>query len=411
MARAHPTVSLALMGAPTERTRHPGIFKRGSRYVVIFRFEGRQRKRSARTLREAREIQAAHRADIARGEFHPESRMRFADYAAEWIDRYTGRRGSLRDSTRSDYRSALERFVVPYLGSRTLSQITPREVAAFVRWLGSEREQGKQFSPATIQNIVKPLRACLRTAVEEGLLRTNPARDVQLPRPEHIQDEDDEEVRPLSREQLAQLLLVIDPRHRLFIKFLASTGLRISEGVAVQWRHLTLDGSGPHVRVRRALVRGREQPPKTKYGRRDVPLSTALVSDLRSQHKLTEWPGGKDPVFPSRVGTSLNPSNLRRRVLGPAMEEIDASWASFHTLRHTCASLLFSRGANAVQVQRWLGHHSAAFTLARYIHLLKGEEHAPLDIAAEVRGGNAVATQPTRVPDTPEGLLNVDAAS
>jgi integrase len=37
-----------------------------------------------------------------------------------------------------------------------------------------------------------------------------------------------------------------------------------------------------------------------------------------------------------------------------------------HPFRHTCASLLFAQGRNAVQVQRWLGHHSRAFTLATY---------------------------------------------
>jgi len=47
------------------------------------------------------------------------------------------------------------------------------------------------------------------------------------------------------------------------------------------------------------------------------------------------------------------------------------------TLAPPCCS---RRGANAVQVQRWLGHHSAAFTLARYVHLLDGDLGEPLAI-------------------------------
>jgi hypothetical protein len=42
--------------------------------------------------------------------------------------------------------------------------------------------------------------------------------------------------------------------------------------------------------------------------------------------------------------------------------------------------MLFAEGRNAVQVQRWLGHHSAAFTLATYVHLLDGDLGAPLRI-------------------------------
>ena len=161
------------------------------------------------------------------------------------------------------------------------------------------------------------------------------------------------------------VLRVVHPRHRLLFEFLASTGVRWSEVVALKWGDLVLDGDSPRVKVRRALVRGRLKPPKSRHARRDVPLSAALVSALRERR------GGRDAlVFASRKGTPLHYSNMRRRVLRPAIEEAGASFAGFHTFRHWCASALFERGANAVQVQRWLGHHSPAFTLSRYVHLL-----------------------------------------
>jgi integrase len=49
---------------------------------------------------------------------------------------------------------------------------------------------------------------------------------------------------------------------------------------------------------------------------------------------------------------------------------------TLHTFRHTCASLLFAPvehgggGKNAKQVQEWLGHHSPAYTLKEYVHLI-----------------------------------------
>jgi len=47
------------------------------------------------------------------------------------------------------------------------------------------------------------------------------------------------------------------------------------------------------------------------------------------------------------------------------------SWVGFHTFRHTCATLLFTQARwNPKQVQTWLGHHSAAFTVDTYVHLL-----------------------------------------
>jgi integrase len=177
----------------------------------------------------------------------------------------------------------------------------------------------------------------------------------------------------MSAEQLSTMLALIPDRHRLLFRFLAATGLRISELVALQWRHLQLDGGQPHVKVRRALVKGRAGPPKSRHGRRSVPLDAELVSALRTARRDSEWPGDDDLVFPAGNGAALIPSNLYRDALKSAREEADLTWVGTKTFRHTCASMLFAQGRNAVQVQRWLGHHSPAFTLATYVHLLDGD--------------------------------------
>jgi integrase len=161
---------------------------------------------------------------------------------------------------------------------------------------------------------------------------------------------------------------------------LASTGLRVSEAIALQWRHLQLDGSTPHLKVRRALVKGTMGAPKSRHSRRDVSLDPDLALALREHRRDSEWPGDDDLVFPVGNGSPIRPSNLRRRVLKPTAQEAGVPWVGFHSFRHTCASLLFAQGRNAVQVQRWLGHHSAAFTLARYVHLLDGDLGAPLSL-------------------------------
>jgi hypothetical protein len=49
---------------------------------------------------------------------------------------------------------------------------------------------------------------------------------------------------------------------------------------------------------------------------------------------------------------------------------IPQSWVGFHSFRHTAASAFFRAGWNAKQVQLVLGHHSPAFTLATYVHLI-----------------------------------------
>jgi hypothetical protein len=72
--------------------RHPGIYRRGGRYVVRYRdSRGKQRKQFARTLAEARDLKATLTADVKRGEYRQLSRTTFAEYAPRWVETYAGR--------------------------------------------------------------------------------------------------------------------------------------------------------------------------------------------------------------------------------------------------------------------------------------------------------------------------------
>lgn len=395
------------MAAPMEKTRHPGIFKRGAKYVVVYRVDGRQHKESARTLDEARRLKAARTTDRDRGEFQELSRVRFRDFAEEWIDRYqgTGRRG-FTENTRDSYRRDLELYAYPFFDvrlNRTLAAITPRDVARWIAWLCDEKEQGRGLADATVRRVVAPVRGCLGTAKREGLIRHNPADGAVLPHRPRIED-GEPRARALTREQLAVFLDIAHPEYRLMFRLIAATGMRWSEAAALRWSDFELDGSRKRVKVRRAYVRGRFKPPKSEYGRRDIPLSPELARDIRKEQGAAPDDG---LAFVSSRGNPPDYWNVFTRYLRPAMEEAGVPWAGFHSLRHTCASILFENGRNIRQVQRWLGHHSPSFTLDTYVHLLDEGIGDGLDIDAETRrGGNKVATRHTRPdPITPESVF------
>ena len=213
-----------------------------------------------------------------------------------------------------------------------------------------------------------PVKAMLATAVEEGLIRSNPSAGLRLALARQDEPEDGH-VKALTEEELGKLLEAIPPEWRLFFDFLAHTGLRIGEAIALRWQDVDL--SRRRVHVRRRFYRGGFDSPKSRYGRRDVPLSQRLAHELELRFMFEE--NVENLVFPSSAGTVLDASNLMSRVLKPAARKAGVPWASFHTFRHTCATRLFRRGVNAVQVQMWLGHHSPAFTQAVYVHLLASD--------------------------------------
>lgn len=362
------------------RTRTPGVFKRGGRYVVVFRdADGRQRKESVRTYELARALKVERESEVARGAFVPAGKLTFHEYAREWIENYSGKRQGIRPRTKSDYLRDLEAYAFRYFDEpRRLAAINTRDADGFIAWLLKAEEQERQLSSRTVERIVVPVRLCFSAAVRHGLVASNPFQAAVVPRPDEIEED---VVKTLSREQLRAFLLTVDPEWRLFFETIASTGARWSEAIA--WRRRDLDLGRSCLEVRRSLYEGKPQAPKTRHSRRDIPLSAALLSRLKD---ATSKLGPDDLIFRATNGAPLRAENVRRRQLKPAGEKVGVPWIGFHTFRHTAASLLFANGANVVRVQRFLGHHSPAFTLDTYIHLLDDDLGPGLDLSRALGG-------------------------
>ena len=352
------------------KTRDAGIFKKGNRYYASYRDrDGRQRMRSCQTLAEARVVRATMIAKRNRASSLDQTDLTFAEYAAEWMETFRGRTSrGIQPETLAEYRRELERFAIPHFATTRLIDVTTRDVKQLVVKL-----EAKGFAPNTVRLAIAPVRALFATAREDGLLEHNPVSGVRLATraAASASDEDQEEqAKALTEIQLADLLDCVADEWRAFVAFVAQTGLRISEAVAV--RRSDLDFTEGRLNVRRRYRLGRYAPPKSKYGRRSIPLTKAMRTELRE--RCAGLPTDA-LVFANRAGQPLDASNLAERVLKPAARTAGVPWASWHTLRHTCGSLLFRHGANAKQVQVWLGHHSPAFTLAVYVHILP--EDAP----------------------------------
>lgn len=390
------------MSASMEKVKgHPGVFRRGGRYVATWRDpDGRLRKQSARTIKEAELIRSQARTDVARGEYRTLSKVTFAEYAKEWIDSYTGRtKHGVGEGTRADYRRALGLDAegkptgdgaLAFLGAKRLSEIEPRDLRRYAKHLSSlpsARRKGRTISRQTVQVRLAPVKAMLATANEDGLIRFNPAAGLRnLIAADEAVEAADTRVKALTEAELEALLSKLPKAWYLFFAFLAQTGLRIGEAVETRWRDVDL-GTG-WVRVDRRFYMGKVGLPKGRKTRRVrlAPDMTKALWDLRKETRA----GDDDLVFTAGRGARIDQSNLMTRVLKPAAVkaglgtwvktpegERAESWVGFHTFRHTCATTLFRAGWNASQVQKQLGHSDPGFTLKRYVHLLDDDLPEP----------------------------------
>jgi integrase len=384
------------MATEFERTSIPGVFRRHAKgctrsrcscpYVVFWRHRGKQFRETFRTFAEAREAKGTRDA----GDRRPVARVGFGEYFEQWIESYAGRTArGFSETTRPEYRRPIERYAEPRWGTWRLAEVEPGDVRDL---FGEMRRAGATTS--AIKKLRAALSAMFATAVEDGDLRTNPVQGVRIPpAPEYVHEEE-REVRALTRAELSVFLAATPSEWRLFYEFLLHTGVRISEAIGLTWAHLEL-GERPRVLVREQVYEGTRKRLKSRSGRRDIPLSAEMAARLIARRR-DSYRGPESPVFASRTGTELRPSNVWRRTLKPTRDAVDLPWVTFHTFRHTCASLLFEAGRNVKQVSEWLGHADPGFTLRRYVHLMdEGVGDADfLDLAVTANPAEVDATVP-----------------
>jgi len=385
------------MAAKLEKTQTPGIYKRGTRYVLVWLHEGVQHREAFRTLDDAREAKGSRKAVDST----PKKRVRFGVYFEKWIETYAGRtdRG-FSETTRPEYRRPIEAEAMPYWATLMISDVTPKKVREL---FGAMRTAGK--STSAIKKLRAALSAMFATAVDDDLITSNPVQGIRIPAaPEQdLPDDDqltDERAKALTREELKILVAAIPEGWRLFFEFLAHTGLRISEATGLRWEHVDL-GDRPHIKVREQFYRGKRRKLKSADARRDIPLSQGMTTRLLA-HRRDNYRGPKAPLFPSKTGTPLIRGKVADRVLNPARKAVGMEWVSFHAFRHTCASLLFDEGRNIKQVSEWLGHADPAFTLRTYVHLLDEGVGGADFLDEAVQGDNGVTT------NHPETAANQD---
>jgi integrase len=303
-------------------------------------------------------------------------RTRFGEWAENWRSTTLNLRPSSRARDDVYYRKHVE----PAFGELPLGAIDHLMVRA---WLAGLSASG--LAPATVHKNHQLLAKIMRGAVDAGLIGASPCERQPLPKVER------EEMRFLESDEVAKLAETIDERYRCLVLVGAYGGLRAGELFGL--RRGRVDVLRARVQVAEIVVevRGHHHtgPPKTRAGRRSVPLPRFVAEELGA-HVAGLEPG--ELVFPAPRGGLVRASLFRRRSWQPAVEAAGLTPLRLHDLRHTAVALWIAAGASPTEVAARAGHTSTVTVLDRYGHLLPGTEERVNDaLDAMVRASHETA--------------------
>lgn len=213
-------------------------------------------------------------------------------------------------------------------------------------WVVELVKAGK--SPRTIHRKVSVYRTFVKYARRQGIMTTNPAESVVLPK---VEKRMPEVVPEHAMNQLfAEEVFATDwkgRRDRSMMALLYETGIRMSELIGLKVGDV--NGARKELRV---YGKGRKE--------RVLPLLPSTLESIM-QHVM-DRPVGGDDLFVTDAGSSLYPSFVYRRVNHYLGEVSSLQQCSPHVLRHTFATHLLNRGAELAAVKDLLGHASLSST-------------------------------------------------
>jgi integrase len=213
-------------------------------------------------------------------------------------------------------------------------------------------------SAKTVCNEIVVIKEMFKHAHRWGYIRDNPAEHLERPRVKKA------EIEVLTPDEVK----AASPEHRFPLSgaFLTCvlTGMRAGELWGLHWSEVDWDAR--QIFVRQSLWRGQFQDPKSTYSVRKIDIPDLLLQELRKWKSVSP----ESPlVFPSPEGKPSSHNNAVKRFFNPALEKAKLRHVSFHSLRHTNASMRIAAGQNIKYIQTQLGHASIKMTLDIYGHL------------------------------------------
>lgn len=322
--------------------------KKGRKYKVTVRANGRKVTRTVTNLNLAKEIEGKLKVDVIRGEH--QLRKKAAPTISEVWKRYEPWAKEHKPKSFATDKAYYGKHLEQRFGSRRLDAISPFDVERLMLALKRGKSQrGTPYRPATIRQIVGLLSRLYSIAETWSMYDgSNPCRKVKKPKLNNQVTEF------FTDDELSRLLQTLDTwKNRMsasFVLFLLCTGLRRGELFKMKWSHIDFN---------RHTVTLRD--PK---GKKDItlPLSDKAVDVLLIIPKKYETPY----VFYGLNGEKRTDfSGPWKRIRKAA--DLPPTFR-LHGLRHHFASALVDSGVNLLTVSKLLTHKDIK-TTQRYAHL------------------------------------------
>ena len=354
-----------------------GIYKEDGKREYVYKYCATQ----AEAAEKLRELQMEKAMGVCQGK----SAVKTGAWIDTWIEKHKSPK--LAPATLTSYRNNARIHIKPYVGEIPLRELSTYHIQRMLDGIGG--------SLSTFIKNYNIIHGALEKAVELGMIPRNPCKGVAFPK------DDKRKMRVLTKEEQKRFIMALDGEYyrAMFLTYLY-TGMRIGEGILLQWKDIDLEKRTLRVNKKAIVAHDYNKHEavqvvqdfcKTKSSKRTIAITAGLVAVLR-EHKETmmklaedmgeEW-SEESLVFRNSRENMVYSRNLQE-VLYRIYDKAEIEGATMHTLRHSYATRCFEAGVDIKAISEQLGHANVKTTYNIYVHLLEDTKAKEIDKLGEI---------------------------
>lgn len=313
----------------------------------------------------------------------------FEAYSNWWIN-YKSTHENIADKTKQEYQKFLDTRILKYIGCKTLDKLTNSDMLELMKLIkeSPSRTKSGKLSDKTIKHYHTLLKTMFNDAIKLKIISDNPMDNVPVKTPKvKLKDNyyDLEDVK-----KVLDLLLTQPIKYQLAALLAISTGMRVGEISALQWKHINLDKTQIKIEQSNAYTKERGtfiKDTKNHHSERTVAFPKTLINLFKAhedEEMLKKKALGDNWYYENRdhkddfVFTQKNGKVIFKDTISDWWKKFrrmnDLKEITFHGLRHTNTTILINKGINIVSISSSLGHSKTSTTTDFYAHHLESVE-------------------------------------
>lgn len=287
---------------------------------------------------------------------------------SEFIEVYfEDKKNELKDRSKKNKRYMMEQHIVPYFGSKMMSEITASHI---LTWQNEIMSKG--FSDSYLRMIQNQLTALFTHASKIYDLKSNPCKKVK-----RMGSSDSRSLDFWTYDEFKQFIGTVEPgsMYHLVFDTLFFTGMRVGEMLALTPEDIDLEKN--QISITKTYYRTNKTDvitePKTKQSIRTVEIPEFLKREFKAFIEAHYEMPDDERLFPV-VQESV------QHKLKHDTEKSGVKKIRVHDLRHSHVAYLINKGVDPLLIKERLGHKDIQITLNTYGHLYPNKQRTIADL-------------------------------